>query len=137
MLRARRSPIARKFAGAYYHRFGLSAMLGAISLAFRMKMRPEATVFGFSHLLKGWTVMDHLHDIDVPTLVVAGRDDFLFPPEHQAILADRLPNAELEIIERAGHEAPNERPADVIASIRRFLTVTAPTVSPAALVAAP
>ena len=45
-------------------------------------------------LFKGWTVMDRLSEIKAPTLVLAGRYDFLFPPEHQAILADRLPNAQ-------------------------------------------
>ena len=37
------------------------------------------------------------------------------------ILADRLPNARLELIERAGHNAPSERPDVVIAAIRRFM----------------
>jgi proline iminopeptidase len=115
-------PIAMKFAGAYYYSYR-HAMRDAVTLAFRLKMRPEAHVQGFGHLLNGWTVMDRLPEIDVPTLVLAGRHDFLFPPEHQAILADRMPNAELEIIERAGHEAPAEQPAEVIASIRRFLAM--------------
>ena len=53
--------------------------------------------------------MDRLSEIKAPTLVLAGRYDFLFPPEHQAILADRLPNAQLEIIERAGHNPQMER----------------------------
>ena len=57
-------------------------------------MQPEALIFGYSQLLNGWTVMDRLGEIQVPTLVMAGRYDFLFPPEHQAILADRLPNAQ-------------------------------------------
>ena len=52
------------------------------------KMRPEALIFAGRHLLKGWTVMDRLGEITVPTLVMAGRDDFVFPPEHQLELAD-------------------------------------------------
>jgi proline iminopeptidase len=44
-------------------------------------------------LLKGWTVMDRLGEIKVPTLVLAGRDDFLFPPEHQAALAAGMPGS--------------------------------------------
>ena len=84
-------------------------------------MRPEATIYGYSQLLQGWTVMDRLGEINVPTLVLAGRHDFLFPPEHQAILADRIPNAQLEIIERAGHNPQMERPAAVIQIIKRFL----------------
>jgi hypothetical protein len=40
----------------------------------------------------------------------------------QAILADRLPNARLDIIERAGHNPQDERPKEVLDAIRRFLT---------------
>lgn len=56
-----------------------------------LKMRPEALTFAGRHLLKGWTVMDRLGDITVPTLVMAGREDFVFPPEHQAQLAAGSP----------------------------------------------
>ena len=68
----------------------------------RTKARPPAEIFGFGQLMKGWTVMDRLGEIRVPTLVMAGRDDFLFPPEHQGQLAAGIPNARLEWIERAG-----------------------------------
>ena len=37
-----------------------------------------------------------------PTLVIAGRDDFVFPPEHQAQLAGGIPDARLVVIERRG-----------------------------------
>jgi proline iminopeptidase len=87
-------------------------------------MQPEALIFGYGQVLQGWTVMDRLGEIHVPTLVLAGRDDFLFPPEHQAVLADRLPNARLEIIERAGHNPQIERPAEAIEAIRRFMLST-------------
>jgi proline iminopeptidase len=70
--------------------------------------------------------MDRLSEIQVPTLVLAGRHDFLFPPEHQAILADRLPNASLEIIERAGHNPQMERPAEVIEILRSFVAEANP-----------
>ena len=86
-----------------------------------MKRRPEAHVYAFKELLVGWTVMDYLHEIRVPTLVLAGRHDFLFPPEHQAILADRLPNAQLEIIELAGHNPHDEQARVVIDIIRQFI----------------
>ena len=62
-----------------------------------------------------------LGEIKVPTLVIAGRDDFLFPPEHQVALAAGLANAHLQIIERAGHNAHEERPDEVIAAVRRFM----------------
>jgi pimeloyl-ACP methyl ester carboxylesterase len=119
-------PIVLKFFKAYYYRFNLLGLLHEILSGPGAKFRPEATIFGYSQLLDGWTVMDRLSEIKVPTLVIAGRHDFLFPPEHQAILADRLPNAHLVLIERAGHNPQMEQPAAVIQEIRDFLTATPP-----------
>ena len=62
----------------------------------------------------------------VLSLVLAGRHDFLFPPEHQAALAAGIPNARLEIIERAGHNPQMERPAEVIEAVRCFMTTSVP-----------
>jgi proline iminopeptidase len=114
-------PIVMKFLRAYFYRLRLRDVPQALISGFRMKMRPETHVFAFGTLLKKWSVMDRLGDIELPTLVLSGRVDFLFPPEHQAILVDRLPNAQLEIIERAGHNAHAERAADVIGIVRRFI----------------
>jgi proline iminopeptidase len=115
-----------KLAGAYYHRLGPLLLARQVALGRRVKSRPEAHIFGFGHLLKGWNVMDRLGEIQVPTLVMAGRDDFQFPPEHQAQLAAGIPNAQLEIIERAGHNAPTERPAEVIQAVRDFMEAVTP-----------
>ncbi|MFN2292767.1 MAG: alpha/beta fold hydrolase [Anaerolineae bacterium] len=110
-----------KFARAYFYRMNLLRMAWEMLIGPRPKLRPEALIFAGRQLLNGWTVMDRLGEIQVPTLLVAGRQDFLYPPEHQAILADRLPNAKLVLIERAGHNPHMERPAEVIEEIRRFL----------------
>ena len=110
-----------KLARAYYHRLNPLLLAHEVALGLRIKSRPEAHVFGFGQLLTGWTVMDRLGEIKVPTLVMAGRDDFQFPPEHQAELAAGIANARLEIIERAGHNAPTERPAEVIEAVKRFM----------------
>jgi pimeloyl-ACP methyl ester carboxylesterase len=110
-----------KFGKAYYYRFNLFSVAFAIVFGPRPKMRPESQVFGFSQLLPGWSVMDRLDEIKVPTLVLAGRHDFLFPPECQAILADRLPNAQLELVEFAGHNPHEERPAKVIEAVKHFM----------------
>ena len=87
----------------------------------RMKTRPDALIFGFGHLTPGWSVMDRLGEISIPTLVIAGQDDFLYPPESQALLAAGIPNARLRIIERAGHNPHSERPAETLAAIAQFL----------------
>ncbi len=116
-------PVTMKFARAYYYHSNLWAMARGVISGFDLKARPEAAIFGFGQLLQGWTVMDRLSEIKVPTLVLAGRDDFLFPPEHQVALAGGIPDVQLEIIERAGHEAPSERPVEVIEVVRRFIAV--------------
>jgi proline iminopeptidase len=114
-------PTLLKFFSAYYYHLNLWKLPYEMVSGFRMKSRPEAAIFGFSQLLTGWTVMDRLSEIKVPTLVMAGRYDFLFPSEHQAILADRLPNAQLQIIERAGHNPQMEQTAKVIEVVKRFV----------------
>jgi proline-specific peptidase len=114
-------PSVRNLSTAYYHKLKPVQLARDITLGMRMKSRPETLIFGYSQLLKGWTVMDRLDEIEVPTLVMAGRDDFQFPPEHQAALAAGIPNARLEIIERAGHNSHSERPAEVIETLRQFI----------------
>jgi proline iminopeptidase len=115
-------PSLMRFFSAYFYRNILLVMAHEVfSAGDPPKMRPETSIFGYNHLLKSWTVMDRLGEIQAPTLVLAGRNDFLFPTEHQAALAAGIPNAQLEIIERAGHNPQMERPAEVIEAVRRFM----------------
>jgi proline iminopeptidase len=115
-------PTVMKFMKGYFYRMRLWDWPRALVAGSHLKLRPETVVFGFSTLVKDWSVMDRLDEIDIPTLVMSGRFDFLFPPEHQAILADRLPDARLEIIENAGHSPHIEQQDAVIGILRRFLS---------------
>ena len=110
------------FGPAYYHRPFSPRVMRELFLERRAKPRGEAFVFGGDQLWKGWSVMDRLGEIKTPTLVMAGRDDFLFPPECQVELAGGIPHARLEIIERAGHNAQAERPAEVARAVGDFLS---------------
>jgi proline iminopeptidase len=108
---------------AYDHRFSLLRLAREVlEGGWRMKQRPEALIFG-GQMMRGWSVMDRLDEIRVPTLVVAGHDDFLFPPESQALLAAGIPDARLRIIERAGHNPQSERPTETLTAIGAFLAV--------------
>jgi pimeloyl-ACP methyl ester carboxylesterase len=49
---------------------------------------------------------ERLGELRAPTLVIHGTDDPLFPPGHGAALADEIPDAELLLLEGAGHELP-------------------------------
>ncbi len=82
--------------------------------------------FAFGQFLPGWTVMDRLGEITTPTLILAGAYDFIFPPEHQAELAARIPNAQLKIIDCAGHNPQMEKPEEVIQAIRDFVRAPVP-----------
>jgi proline iminopeptidase len=116
-------PALIKFGSAYYHHLAPLQVAGMLASGLRIKQRPAAMIFGFSQTLSGWSVMDRLGEIQAPTLVLAGCDDFQFPPEHQAALAGGIPNAQLRLIENAGHNSPEERPAEVIGAVREFLGV--------------
>jgi proline iminopeptidase len=121
-------PALIKLASAYYpHGLSPWRLVQLMASGLGTKTRPEALIFGYGQSLRGWMVMDRLGEIKVPTLVMAGRDDFQFPPEHQAALAAGIPNSRLEIIERAGHNAHQERPAEVIRAVRDFVGAPNPT----------
>jgi proline iminopeptidase len=119
-------PIFMRISSAYFYHPSLwlfaREMIGG---GWRAKVRPEAFLFASQHLVRGWTVMDRLGEITVPTLVMAGRDDFVFPPEHQLELASGIPHARLQIIERAGHNPDSEQPAEVMAAVREFVSTGA------------
>ncbi len=51
--------------------------------------------------------------IAVPTLVLGASDDRMVPPKFSRTLAESIPNAELVILEGAGHMFPLERPQEV------------------------
>jgi proline-specific peptidase len=114
-------PSVRKLSLAYYHKIKPLQVARDIAVGMRMKTRPQALIFGYGKLLKGWAVMDRLNEIKAPTLVIGGRSDFQFPPEHQAALAAAIPNARLEIIERSGHNPHTERQAEILQVLCSFL----------------
>ena len=96
-----------RIGSAYYSRPSLSLVTRELIRGeWRSKMRPDALIFAGRHLLNGWTVMDPLSEITVPTLIAAGRDDFIFPPEHRRELAAATPERA-----PAHHRARGPQPA--------------------------
>lgn len=59
--------------------------------------------------------------VESPTLIVAGDKDVFTPLSMIVEMHDRMPNARLEVYERATHYLPIEYPARLAADIRRFL----------------
>jgi len=63
-----------------------------------------------------------LVDIKVPTLVLVGRQDIATPLVRAEEMAADIGHSQLVVIEKCGHMAPLEKPAEVSAALRRWLT---------------
>jgi pimeloyl-ACP methyl ester carboxylesterase len=60
--------------------------------------------------------------IDVPTVVIVGRQDQSTPLPRAQEMATDIANARLVVIEECGHMSPLEKPAEVSAALRRWLS---------------
>lgn len=60
-----------------------------------------------------------IDQVEAPTLIVWGSEDQVVPLEHGRRLAARLGGATLEVIEGSGHAPNEERPAALVAALRR------------------
>lgn len=114
-------PALMKLGKAYTYHISPRQMPHMMITGLQTKLNPEALIYGATHFLKGWSIMDRLNEIKVPTLIMAGRYDFQFPPEHQEELAAGIPNSRLVIIDRAGHNVHDEQPVEVQRVLRDFL----------------
>lgn len=120
--------IFMRIGGVYQYNNSFGGMAQALLAgAWRTKFRGETFVFASRELMKGWTVADRLGEITVPTLVMAGRDDFIYPPECQREMAAAIPGARLVLIDRAGHNPHQEQGDDVMAAVSEFLTTDVAT----------
>ncbi len=64
---------------------------------------------------------ENLINIQNPTLVLAGKEDVLVPPENSRILAERIPMGRLQVIEGGGHQFLIEKPDDFNNAVLEFL----------------
>jgi len=66
-------------------------------------------------------VIERLGEIRTPTLAVVGTDDAMTPPKYSHFLADRMPNARVEVVEGGTHFVFAELPERVNAAISEFI----------------
>jgi cis-3-alkyl-4-acyloxetan-2-one decarboxylase len=74
---------------------------------YRVAVRPE--------------LRERLGEIACPTAIVWGRDDAYLRPTVATELAERIPRAELTMLDGTGHFVMEERPAEVTAALERLL----------------
>jgi pimeloyl-ACP methyl ester carboxylesterase len=71
--------------------------------------------------LRAYDSYRRLPSIRAKTLVLTGNRDVLFPPENSQILAKRIPHAQLEVIEGAGHMFWISHPTETLHALTSFL----------------
>jgi proline iminopeptidase len=119
-------PILLRIGDAYDYRPSMRRMLRSLLAGgWRSRMRGDIFVHASRHLLPGWSVRERLGQIAVPTLVIAGAADFIFPPECQVELASGISSARLHLVEHAGHNPHEEQPAETLEVIAGFLAADA------------
>ena len=68
------------------------------------------------------SVVDKLSSIKIPTLVIAGSEDSIFPVAHSEELAKGISGAKLKVLTNVSHISPSEAPTAVAALLKDFLT---------------
>jgi proline iminopeptidase len=76
---------------------------------------------GFGGFLRTYDVMDQLHKITCPTLVIAGRHDWICPPDLSEEFAAHIPQADLRVFENSSHSVAADEPDLYLDTIRGFL----------------
>ena len=66
-------------------------------------------------------IMDRVHTIKLPTLVICGSEDEMTPVKYAKYLADRIEGATQVIIEGAAHLVFLEKPEEVNQAMEKFL----------------
>ncbi|HEX9097263.1 MAG TPA: alpha/beta fold hydrolase [Candidatus Dormibacteraeota bacterium] len=68
------------------------------------------SIAGMRELRDGVGVEDRLADLRMPTLLIWGGHDHIFPVNHAQAARDRIPNGRLEIFDDSGHTPQMEEP---------------------------
>lgn len=95
-----------------------------VQSAIGQRSRTPPSSYGYAMQLLGgfgWSSFGFLHEIPHETLVILGDDDPLVPVANGRMLAERIPRAELHIVERAGHLLLWDEPERVAPRIGQFV----------------
>ena len=87
----------------------------------QMSETRQAVLYGDFLACDLFDVMDTVKKIHVPTLVVCGSADRMAPPNRSEYLRDQIEDAQMQIVEGAGHMVMIERPDEVAGLLNKFL----------------
>ncbi len=83
---------------------------------------PLNRAFGPGGVLRQFDLRGEIAGITAPTLVLAGRHDWICPPQFSEEIHTLIPNAQLRIFENSSHSIRADEPAALNAAIRSFVT---------------
>lgn len=88
----------------------------------RAAQPPSAVGYYFQiAALRRWTSLPWLHRLPHRTLVLAGDDDPIVPLANARLIAARIPDGRLHVVEGGGHLFIHTRAAEIAAIVRDFL----------------
>jgi proline iminopeptidase len=77
---------------------------------------------GFGDFLRTFDFTERLREISCPTLVIGGAHDWICPPQHSRLIAERIPRAHLKIFADSAHAVAIDENDAYLAAVRGFLT---------------
>lgn len=81
----------------------------------------DITNYTFKHLMPQYDVRPQIKELAVPTLIVAGRHDWITPLTQSEEMHALIPNSELVVFEKSGHMPFIEEHAEFLQVVRAFL----------------
>jgi proline iminopeptidase len=82
---------------------------------------PLNRAFGPAGFLRGFDLRPELPRITAPTLILAGRHDWICPPEFSEEIQRLIPGSTLRVFEHSSHSVRADEPEAMLAAIRAFV----------------
>lgn len=76
---------------------------------------------GFSDFLHHFNYIPKLKNINCPTLILAGQNDWVCSPNQSRIMAKNIPNAKLKVFQKCGHALTSDANEKYIKEVKIFL----------------
>lgn len=71
--------------------------------------------------LPRYNVIDRLHEINIPTLIVGGKYDVHVSPSWSEVMEEKIPHAKLNMMEHSGHFPWLDEPNTFFNAVKKFL----------------
>jgi proline iminopeptidase len=84
---------------------------------------PLNRAFGPDGFLRGFDLRGELGRITAPTLILAGRHDWICPAEFSEEIQSLIPGSELRVFEQSSHSIRSDEPEAMIDAILGFIRI--------------